>query len=249
MAHFAAAPLCRAELQVLADHRPPTSAGARHFTVNDDVQFSQFGDLFEGGSLSASAFSPDGAYFVVNTERGRLDLNRPESVVRIFQTKDIKAFLAASHRTKEPTPIWRFGESTCKNGPIVSNIRWLADSGGIAFLARTPSDSQHLMVADIKTKTVHPLTSAAQDVTAFDIRDSNLPNCPFGACPQCGSRQGLSQTSDSVAWSRALDEDSLRPHHPTSVVHRQFLSDIHSVNCGVTSVPCQTTPTPNFMVE
>ena len=43
-------------------------------------------------------FSPDGNYFVVWTERGRLDLNRVEDSVRFYRTGDIQNFLGTSRR-------------------------------------------------------------------------------------------------------------------------------------------------------
>jgi dipeptidyl aminopeptidase/acylaminoacyl peptidase len=174
--HFVAASFCEAPAQslpALSIQDPSLSSIERGFSVRDDVGFSHFGNLFEGDSLVSSAFSPDGVYFIVNTERGRLDLNRPETILRVFRTEDVKTFLGESHRTEEPSPIWTFSQSTCKNGPIVSNVRWLADSAGIAFLAKTASESKRLIVADLKTKTIHPLTPESQDVTAFDIRDAN----------------------------------------------------------------------------
>ena len=51
------------------------------------------------------------------------------------------------------------------------NWRWFADSSGVAFLERTPNGNQRLFLADLRKKTVEPLTSTMETVTAFDIRD------------------------------------------------------------------------------
>ena len=47
------------------------------FTVADEIGLMHFGDPV-GGQADAVRASPDGNYFAVDTERGRLDLNRPE---------------------------------------------------------------------------------------------------------------------------------------------------------------------------
>jgi hypothetical protein len=58
--------------------------------------------------------------------------------------------------------------------PIESwSYRWLADSSGVAFLERVGEGNQRLMVADLKSKKVVPLTSATEDVQVFDARDQN----------------------------------------------------------------------------
>jgi hypothetical protein len=60
----------------------------RPFTVADDIAVTQF-DI---GS-DPLRFSPDGKYFVVWSERGRLDLNSVEDSLRFYRTEDIQAFL------------------------------------------------------------------------------------------------------------------------------------------------------------
>lgn len=160
-----------------AQEGPPASGTQpnqrRGFTVQDDIAFSHFGSLFRGGLLASSAFSPDGRLFVINTERGRLRLGRPESTIRVFRTEDVKTFLAKSGIVVPPSPLWTFSESGSKDGPIVSHIRWLADSSGIAFLAKVRTGNKQLLLARLRERTIRPLTPEAQDVTAFDIRDPN----------------------------------------------------------------------------
>jgi hypothetical protein len=70
----------------------PMCAAQRPFTVADDIAYTYFGDPLLGKAEPLS-FSPDGAYFVVHTEHGRLDINRPESSLRIYRTVDIMNFL------------------------------------------------------------------------------------------------------------------------------------------------------------
>src|SRR5437773_3600953 len=51
------------------------------FTVVEDISLSQFGDSWTA-QAEAVGFSPDGKFFAVCTQRGRLDLNRVEGSLR-----------------------------------------------------------------------------------------------------------------------------------------------------------------------
>ena len=51
------------------------------FTVSDEVELAHFGDPYTAAA-EAVRFSPDGNYIAVYTERGRLELNRVEGVLR-----------------------------------------------------------------------------------------------------------------------------------------------------------------------
>jgi len=150
----------------------PCDAAKRRFTVADDIGLSHFGDP-DGGEAAPITFSPDGRYFVVDTERGLMDENRPESTLRIYRVMDVNRFLLHPEDTREPAPVWKLSRSTYRNGPIITSIRWLPDSKGFAFLVKTKSGSDQLFVADLSTMMVRPLTLADQQVTAFSIRSAN----------------------------------------------------------------------------
>src|SRR5260370_14637045 len=141
----------------------------RRFTVADDIELTHV-DSSEAGRIP---FSPDGRLFAVTSERGRLDLNRSESSLRIYRTQDALKFLSLPGSAGDLSPLWIVTKSTYKNGPIISHVRWLADSRAVAFLAKTASGNDQLFLADIQTKTLEPLTPGDQHVTAFDIRNSN----------------------------------------------------------------------------
>ena len=142
----------------------------RRFTVADDIALTHFGDPYTG-QAEAVTFSPDGRYFVVDSERGVLEKNRPESTLRIYRTAEIQEFLDHTDPAGEPRPVWILTKSTSSNGPIISHIRWLADSSGIAFLEKTASGSARLVLADLKSKTEFPLTPESEHVKGFDVRD------------------------------------------------------------------------------
>ena len=144
----------------------------RHFTVADDIGLSHFGDPYMK-DVEPITFSPDGEYFVVDAERGRIDLDRPESTLRVYRTRDVEQFLRSRESEKQPLPLWTFEKASYRNGPIITNIRWLADSSGFAFLAKTAEGNDQLFLADLGTKKIFALTRTDQQVTSFDIHDRN----------------------------------------------------------------------------
>src|ERR1700728_79624 len=77
-------------------HSPIASAQRtkKPFTVADEIVLALFNDP-NGGPVEV-LFSPDGNYFAVKTERGRLDINRVEDSVYFYRTQDVKAFLDKS---------------------------------------------------------------------------------------------------------------------------------------------------------
>jgi dipeptidyl aminopeptidase/acylaminoacyl peptidase len=137
------------------------------FTVSDEIGLALFDD--PNGVPAEVLFSPDGEYFIVKTERGRLDINRVEDSVRFYQTHDVKYFLDHSE-VSQPSPVWTVAR-TSNEGSIIAGWRWLSDSSGIAFLEPSENGNHRIVLADLKTKKVEPLTSATEAVKAFDIRD------------------------------------------------------------------------------
>ena len=137
------------------------------FTVADEIGLALFDD--PNGPPGEVLFSPDGNYFVVKTERGRLDINRVEDSVYFYRTQDVRAFLDKSEASR-PLPVWSFARSG-KDGGVIGDWRWLADSSGIAFLEPTENGTHRIVLADLQQKTVVPLTSETEAVKAFDIRD------------------------------------------------------------------------------
>ena len=117
-------------------------------------------------------FSPDGSYFAVYTERGRLDRNRVEDRLRFYRTRDVEEFVKHSELSQPPSPVWILTRSG-KEGPIINDWRWLPDSSGVAFLEGGGGifGDKSLVLADLRRKRIERLTSVAEKVTDFDIRD------------------------------------------------------------------------------
>jgi hypothetical protein len=145
-------------------------AESRRFNVRDDIGMTVLEDPYTGHS-DPITFSPDRRFFVAIANRGRLDLNRCESTLTIYRTRDVHEFLLRPADPQPPPPVWVVSKATSKYGPVISDVRWLRDSSGLGFLAETPSGRKQLFLAEIATKTVGALTSDDQHVTGFDIRD------------------------------------------------------------------------------
>jgi dipeptidyl aminopeptidase/acylaminoacyl peptidase len=116
-------------------------------------------------------FSPDGKYFAVYTERGRLEQNAVEDCLRFYRSQDVENFLEGSDLSQPPSAVWIVNRSD-KEGPVISGWRWLPDSSGVAFLEGGGDlGERRLVLADLRTKKVETLTSRTERVEDFDIRD------------------------------------------------------------------------------
>lgn len=133
--------------------------GKKSFTVADEIGIALFNEYLEN-----VRFSPNGNYFVVYSERGRLDTNRVERTLLFYKSQDVRSFLAHSEQTKI-SPVW----SVTSAG--LNDWRWLADSSGVAFREPTDSGNMRLILADLKHRSVERLTSSTQNVDSFDFHD------------------------------------------------------------------------------
>lgn len=138
------------------------------FTVADDIGITVFWPV--GFKRKMVQVSPDGNYFAVYTERGRVDVNRVEDSLRIYRSEDVKEFLDHSDVSQLPLPVWNVSRSDEK-GPVINNWRWLPDSNGVAFLEGPADGDKRLVLADLREKKTETLTSATETVADFDIRD------------------------------------------------------------------------------
>jgi dipeptidyl aminopeptidase/acylaminoacyl peptidase len=142
----------------------------RSFTVVDDIAVAQFGDPNTALTAPITA-SPDNSSYVIYSERGRLDLNRPEGTLVWYSDQELRSYIRHGDRAAEVTPLWRLSRSAWRDGPVVTNIRWLQDSSGVAFLQKNEEGVTVLYLADLKTKTVRSLTPDRQEVLGFAMRD------------------------------------------------------------------------------
>ncbi len=154
---------------LIGTHSPIASAqqAKKPFTVADEIGLTLFDD--PSGGRGEVLFSPDGNYFAVWTERGRLDLNRVDDSLRFYRSQDVEDFLKHPDASQPPSPVWVVDRSDTKGGSI-NHWRWLADSSGVAFIGHTNENNQ-LVLADCRKKAIEPLTSTREVVGTFDVRD------------------------------------------------------------------------------
>jgi hypothetical protein len=129
--------------------------------VSDDIRLT---------SIDQVAFSPNNRYFVTISQRGRLDLNRPESCLRIYRSEDVRRLLNHRLPRGEPLPIWNVCRAAFGEAPNIADVRWLRDSTALAFLGKSRTGNDQIFLADVSSKKLEALTPDSQQVTGFDVR-------------------------------------------------------------------------------
>lgn len=150
--------------------------GQRPFTPKDDIELTLFEYAGIGAPGGIIKYSPDGKYFAVLTERGRLDLNAPEDAIWVFRTDDVRRFVQYPDQGTTLVIQRLVRVTSAKDGPLIEHLRWLPDSTGIAFTTLKKSTCckfRQLFVVDIRTRAVKALTPEDQDVRGFDIHSDS----------------------------------------------------------------------------
>src|SRR5258708_28202175 len=91
----------------------------RPFTPADDVGLMRF-NWYLGSEVDPGRdikFSPDHRYFVIATQRGRLDLNAPEDTVWLFRTQDVEDFMQHPRQTAALLPFPLVTSALAKTSP------------------------------------------------------------------------------------------------------------------------------------
>lgn len=141
-------------------------ADQKAFTVKDEIGLVTF------PTQDAVLYSPNREWVVVRASRGRLDIDKVELILRIYRVRD----LLRPSNNKEAKPYWVVTSARYKYGygPYDEGLltpRWLKNSTGIAFVEKTGTGNNQLMLADLQTKTLRALSAPNQSVTAFDVRN------------------------------------------------------------------------------
>jgi hypothetical protein len=145
------------------------------FSVKDDVEIAQFGDVFfwiRGDVL----VSPSGDKVLVHTVRTLLADGAMHDELRVYATSQLRDFVNAPGVLQQVEPIWTIEESRAGvggDGPLISAMRWFDDENGIAFLLRTDAYHRRLYMAKLDSHDATELTPAQDDVLAFSIRNES----------------------------------------------------------------------------
>ena len=147
-----------------------------YFTVQDSIEMSRF-DTTEGGPL----FSPDNQWSTVVTSRGNLDTDSIESTLWIFRARKVARFLESKQETKPPVPkaVIRHAVVPRNNfeipyAPVISQIRWQANSRMLFFLRQSPGGERHICRVDIQSNVVRELTPAGYDVSRYEVQGQTI---------------------------------------------------------------------------
>ncbi len=178
----------------------------RPFTVADEIGLTLF--IHQDGTRPQIRFSPDGEYFALWSERGRLDLNRVEDSLRFYRREDVQRFVANPDKSQPPSPIWVVDRSNSV-GTIINDWRWLPDSSGVAFSENSGRGGQQLVLADLRNKRIETLTSMPSGIGSFDVRDRS--NYVFTASDPVELRQAQ-QTQEKEREAPATDATGANPY-------------------------------------
>lgn len=149
---------------------PAQSSSLKSFTVAEGIGLALFR---QPPDSEAVMVSPDGHFVALQpVERGLLKKSLVEDELRVYDTEKLRDFVIHPHQSRVPAPILDLRESTYKEGPIISQIQWLLDSSGVAFLLRTSQGNSKLVVVGLRETRPRVLSLRGQDVTTFDVRDS-----------------------------------------------------------------------------
>lgn len=147
---------------------PAHGRSLKAFTVAEEIRIAQFQDPSEGAMTS-----PDGRFIALPpAERGLLNQDRVEDELRIYSVPTLREFVLHPHQSQAPAPVVDLRESTYKDGPIISQARWLPDSSGLAFLLKDAQGENRLVLFRLMLHGLHVLSRKGQNVTSFDVRDS-----------------------------------------------------------------------------
>ena len=147
----------------------PAHALEAGFSVVDDVSMAQIIGGYDG---SVVKFSPDGRYFIAISERARSADNQLEDIIWLWRSPDVMTFLT-SRSAKAPAPQVVARISGSRDGVMVTDLKWLNDSTGVAYLVRLVSGNHQLVRVGLDGS--HSiLTPSDEDVRAFDIRGDTV---------------------------------------------------------------------------
>jgi dipeptidyl aminopeptidase/acylaminoacyl peptidase len=161
-------PALAAPKQLFADAQ---QTPGRPFTVADEIGLAHFGDP-NYGKTAPITLSPDRRWVAVHVERGLLSQNLVEDELRVYDMAALHEYILHPNQEQVPKPNWSVRESTYREGSLITSIRWLRESRGVAFLLKTSQGKSQLVFSDLRHSGVTPLSRDGQDVIAFDVRDA-----------------------------------------------------------------------------
>lgn len=148
----------------------------RRFTVRDSIEMNRFINPNAYGQgetpILPEMFSPNGKQVIVITQRGKLTTNELEDTVWLFDVDALRKCVGDGGTCPPPRALLRLAGVTTSldnDSGVISNVRWLPSSDGIAFLGRNGESAWHLYTVEVVTGTLHQLTPDDQDIGQFEM--------------------------------------------------------------------------------
>lgn len=151
---------------IVPEAQTPHDYRGHQFTVNDLIGISNF-------LTPTPIWSPDAQHFLLVTQRGILSTNKIEGTLWVFDRRSVFNYL--NHKSAvSPSPrlLARFRAKS--NTPVISDVRWLADSQRVAFLAKAGGINQRLFIANLRTGAQEQITRANTYVTGYDVSEDTI---------------------------------------------------------------------------
>ena len=138
----------------------------RRFSVRDDIALVKFGEI---------EVSPANDFVLVPTERASLEDGMMHDVLRVYSLEALRKSLDTASADQSIEPIWSFERVTKDPGgntDRISRVKWLSGGKAFAFLFRVDAYHHRLYLADVVKREVVALSTEADNVLGFDIRDA-----------------------------------------------------------------------------
>jgi dipeptidyl aminopeptidase/acylaminoacyl peptidase len=153
-----------------------TQAQQHPFTVRDSIELTTFNEPSELEHNAKPIFSPDGKHFLVVTSRGIVDSDQVESVLWLYDTSSVAAFLARDDRPAQLRPRQLTAVISSPTAftldayaALITDPRWSADSKRVYFLGQTDKGFRQLYELNLKTTVSRRLTPLGYDVLRFAV--------------------------------------------------------------------------------
>lgn len=162
------------------------------FNVKDDIAITQFGDIYRSPREDLIV-SPGGRWCVAHTVSTSLERGEIHDSLLFYDVGAVGRWLEHPEGRSELLPAWRVDETSktaFADAPLISQIRWLRDDTGIAFLVRVGPDQTRLSLAMIGKRQVTQLSPEFRQMLSFSVLDET--HYVFTA-PSDASRSTLQQ--------------------------------------------------------
>jgi len=138
--------------------------------VEDSITFESLVPAHSSSS-ALHLWSPERAYVALVSQAGNLERNETVYRLWIYATAALRD--ASASRRKAPSPLVRMERFTRRNRPAISELTWAADEGSLFFLGEQDGVRQvtRLHLPSARTEV---LTNAATDVVTFGVGGSRL---------------------------------------------------------------------------